>query len=172
MAKGIDGKVDRIFSRFDGIFDRLFGVGEYEEPFTYGASPWISESAVKSSDYAVEPKPSEKLSGEYPVPKLESGPKPGLLARLLPKQLLAYLEKIYGTKMDEMPEAYIGLARLASLYNVNMNEMSPVYNELARLYSSFEPQSPKTLKRARSKPRKPSEPRNPMGLRTRDKLDY
>jgi hypothetical protein len=167
MAKGIDGRVDRIFSRLDGFFDRLFDV-HYDKPDAYEEVE-VYEPTAPSGTVAAEPKPSEELFGGYSMPKLESSQKPGLLARLLPKQLFAYLEKIYGTKMGEMPEAYIGLA---SLYNANMNEMLPIYNELARLYSSFEPQPPKTLKRARSKPRKPSEPRSPMGLRTRDKLEY
>jgi hypothetical protein len=176
MAKGIDGRVDGFFSRFDGIFDRLFGVGEYEQPFTYGPSPWISEPAVKSNGSAVESKPSEELFGGYSTPEFKSKPKQGRLTKLLTKTISAYLESAYAAKAAEDFRKY---SILTSLYNVNTNEMTPsyiamlpVYNELARSYSSFEPQTTKTPKRARSKPRKPSEPRNPIGLRTRDKLEY
>lgn len=163
MAKGIDGRVDGFFSRLDGFFDRLFGVGEYEEPFTYGASPWVGEPAVKSSDTEVESKPSQKLfDEEYSAPKLESKPKHGRLMKLLIKPILAYLGSVYGTKADEDFQKYVALT---SLYNVNTNEMPPsyigmlpIYNELARLYSSFEPQKTKDNQTGKEQPSQTPQP--------------
>jgi hypothetical protein len=147
MAKGLDGMVDRMFSRVEEPFERLFGVGEYVQPFMYGPSPWTSEPAAKSNGSAVESNPSEELFGGYSMPELKSKPKQGRLTKLLTNTISAYLESAYAAKAAEDFRKY---SILTSLYNVNTNEMTPsyiamlpVYNELARFYSSIKPQKTK-----------------------------
>ena len=138
MAKGLDGMVDRMFERFEKPFERLFGVGEYEQPFTYGPSPWTSEPAVNNGEYA-SPEPKSKPKREGRVKGLMKS-----LSNRAAKEIHAYLETVYGKKASEGFQKYIASNGPC---NIDTSEMTPGYlrmlrdyNDLARLYSSFEPQ--------------------------------